>query len=92
MVDPETNLADFINYYSVAFGLLKTAATSFAEGDLGSKIGAEIIVQLIANDKGRYVGDYHLEPKIARQNTSCHWNVITLICDTAILTANISSR
>ncbi len=62
-VDPKTKPDGFINYYSVAPGLLKTALTKFKEGGLDPRVGAEVIVELIADDEAKYDGGSQLEFK-----------------------------
>ncbi|KAL7916745.1 NAD(P)-binding protein [Trichoderma velutinum] len=51
----------YIRYFSVAPGLLKTAFNNYLEAGLDPKIGAEVIVQLIADDEGKYKGGSQLE-------------------------------
>ncbi|KAH9907711.1 short chain dehydrogenase/reductase family protein [Xylariomycetidae sp. FL2044] len=53
----------YINYYSAAPGLLKTALTNFHAAGADPKVGAEVVVELIADDEGKYEGGSHLEFK-----------------------------
>lgn len=45
-----------INYYAVAPGLLNTAFTHYAAYGKDPKFGAEVIVKLIADEKGTFEG------------------------------------
>ncbi|KAI4862818.1 short chain dehydrogenase/reductase family protein [Hypoxylon rubiginosum] len=60
---PKTKSDGYINYYSVAPGLLKTALTNFKDTGLDPKFGAEVIVELIADDETKYEGGSQLEFK-----------------------------
>lgn len=69
-VDPKTKPVGFINYYSVAPGLLKTALTKFKEGALDPKVGAEVIIELIADDEAEYEGGVSL--RVQRWRNEAH--------------------
>lgn len=45
-----------IRFFSVAPGLLKTAFNNYVEAGIDPKLGAEVIVQLIADDEAKYEG------------------------------------
>ncbi|KAI1762582.1 short chain dehydrogenase/reductase family protein [Hypoxylon sp. FL1150] len=68
-VDPKMKPDGYINYYSVAPGLLKTALTNFKDTGLDPKIGAEVIVELIADDEAKYEGGSQLELKNGEMKT-----------------------
>lgn len=58
----KTNATDgHIQFYSVAPGLLKTSFNNFIDGGLDPKEGAEVIVQLLTDDAGKYKGASQLE-------------------------------
>ena len=50
-----------INYYSVAPGLLNTGFTHYAAAGKDPKLGAEVIVKIIGDDKLAYEGGSQLE-------------------------------
>jgi NAD(P)-dependent dehydrogenase (short-subunit alcohol dehydrogenase family) len=60
-LEAETNPTGHINYFSVAPGLLKTDLTRWNEAGADPKVGAEAVVELIADDEGRYKGGSRLE-------------------------------
>jgi NAD(P)-dependent dehydrogenase (short-subunit alcohol dehydrogenase family) len=60
-VDVKAKPQGYINYYSVAPGLLNTALTRWNEAGADPKVGAEAILELIADDEGRYEGGSQLE-------------------------------
>ncbi|KAI1127406.1 short chain dehydrogenase/reductase family protein [Nemania abortiva] len=60
-LDPTTKPDRYINYYSVAPGLMKTALTNFNDTGLDPKVGAEVVMGLIADDEAKYDGGSQLE-------------------------------
>lgn len=67
--DGTTKPDGYIRFYSIAPGLLKTAFTNYPEAGLDPKVGAEVIVQLIADDEGKYPGGSQLEYKDGEMKT-----------------------
>ncbi|KAI0151874.1 short chain dehydrogenase/reductase family protein [Xylariaceae sp. FL1272] len=67
--DPASKPDGCISYYSVAPGLLKTRLTNFPEGGMDPKVGAEVLVELIADDEGKYEGGSQLEFKDGKMSS-----------------------